>query len=224
MKKNGVIAELTISERGFSLVELIMAIAVATIVMMAVALLVYSGQKSWIRAFNATNSESRLGSLDSMIALGAVGRKSNKVDYRLYKLVAGQYQRALPISNPEEPIIGQAIEFRYWDTALDADLMDPTITATAYAIFYLENGALKMTYGPYPPSGIDAAGNIRSGADIATVTLAENVSSVQFGHTTRNMAGDGKGCVRMKLIITDPADGSSKTTLAATLMRNVWPQ
>jgi prepilin-type N-terminal cleavage/methylation domain-containing protein len=212
------------SQKGFTLIELVMAIVIASVVMMAVALLVYSGQKSWLRAFNTTNSEARLGSLDSMVALGAMGRKSNKVDYRLYKLVSGQYQRATPISNPEEPVIGDAIEFRYWDTELDADLMNPATTATAYAIFYLECGELKMSFGDYPPGGITEAGYIRTGGDVTTVTLTENVSSVEFGHTTRNMAGDGKGCIRMKLIIIDPIDGSAKTTLAATLMRNVWPQ
>jgi prepilin-type N-terminal cleavage/methylation domain-containing protein len=209
---------------GFTLIELIMAMAAACVVMMTAALLVASGQKSWSKTFNSANSEARLGSLDSMVALGAVGRKSNKVDYRLYKLVSGSYQRALPLVNPEEVVIGHAIEFRYWEDELSTDYMNPALTADKYAIFYLDSGRLKMSFGPYPPGGIDGAGHIRTGAGITTVTLTENVSSAEFSHTTYNMAGDGYGCIRMKLIITDPADGTPKTTLAATFMRNVWPQ
>ncbi|MBN2020487.1 MAG: hypothetical protein JW749_09705 [Sedimentisphaerales bacterium] len=212
------------SEFGFTLIELIMGVVASCIVMVSAAMLVASGQKSWNKTFNSAYSEARLGSLDSMVALGAVGRKSNKGDYCLYKLVSNSYQRAVPVSNPEEVVSGQAVEFRYWKDELDEDLMDPDVTATAYVLFYLNDDRLKMDFGDYPPGGIDAAGHIRTGAGITTVTLTENVSSVEFSHTARNMTGDGKGCIRMKLLITDPADGTTKTTLAATLMRNVWPQ
>jgi hypothetical protein len=55
--------------------------------------------------------------------------------------------------------------------------------------------------------------------------MAENVINLEFSHTTRNLAGDGKGCVRMNLMLADSnAMGAPVTTVtAATLLRNVWP-
>jgi type II secretory pathway pseudopilin PulG len=212
------------SSRGLTLIESIVAMAAACIVMLSVALLVSSGYRGWNQTFNNANRESRLGALDTMIALGAIGRKSNKADYRLYEVSGSHFERVLPSGSPEEVVTGQAVEFRYWDTDLDAGLMSPDVNATAYALFYRSDNELRVDYGPYPPGGVNASGNRTTGANIKTITLAKNVTSVEFSHNTRNMAGDGKGCIRMKLIVTDPNDGSIKTALAATLMRNVWPQ
>ena len=212
------------SRRGFTLIELIMAMAAACIVMLSVGILLYGGQKSWLKTYNDNNCESRIGALNTMVALGALGRKSNKVDYRLYTVTGNNFQRATPLVDPEEIVKGQAIEFRYWDTELEADLMDKDKTATAYALFYLEGNELKIDFGPYPPGAIDGAGHRITGSDITTVTLVKHVSSAEFSHTTRTMTGEGKGCIRMKLTIADPTDGSSTTVLAATLMRNIWPQ
>ena len=199
-------------------------IIAAFIVMLAVAMLLYSGQRSWSQIYARSNSESQVGSMNAMVALGAFGRKSNKMNYNLYELVANRYVRVLPASQPEEVVIGDAVEFRYWDTPLTDALVDIDTTATAYAFFYLDNGNLKIDYGPYPPGAIDGAGNKMTGDDVTTVTLIRNITDAEFSHTTRNMAGDGKGCVRMKLTVTDSVTGTSKTILAATLMRNTWPQ
>ncbi|MGA2171663.1 MAG: hypothetical protein ABSG82_01440 [Sedimentisphaerales bacterium] len=216
------------SSAGLSQIELVVAMAIAFIVMLTTAILVQSGYRGWNQTYNNINAESRLGALDTMTALGAIGRKSNKLDYRVYKkLASGSYQRATPLVNPEEIVTGDAVEFRYWDGDLSADFMNPDVNANSYALFYLDNGQLKINYGLdlYPPGGInEASGTIRSGTGITTTTLTKNISSVEFSHTTKNMAGDGMGCVRMKLVITDPNSGLSKTTIAATLMRNVWPQ
>jgi hypothetical protein len=209
---------------GFSLIELVMTIITALIVMLAVAMLVYSGQRSWAQIYARANSESQVGSMNAMVALGAFGRKSNKMNYSLYELVANRYVKVLPVSQPEEVVVGDAVEFRYWDTPLSDDLVDNEKTATAYAFFYLDNGNLKIDYGPYPPGAIDGAGYRISGGAVTTVTLVHNITGVEFSHTTKNMAGDGKGCVRMKLTVTDPDTGASKVILAATLMRNTWPQ
>jgi prepilin-type N-terminal cleavage/methylation domain-containing protein len=211
------------SKTGFTLIEMIMAMAASLIIFLAVAILTSSGQRSWSRTYNRNNSELQVGTISATTALGAFGRKANKTDYRLYELVSGKYQRVVPEVEPEEVVIGDAVEFRYWDTELDADIMTTTKTATAYVLFYLQNGDLKTDYGPYPPGGVDAAGNRITGNDVATVTLIRNVTAVEFSHTTQNMAGDGKGCVRMKLTATDPVTGNPKVILAATLMRNTWP-
>jgi hypothetical protein len=224
-------AERRATRKGLTIIELIAAIGIASIVMLSAAMLVSSGYKGWNQTYNNANSEARLGAMDTMIALGAIGRKSNKMDYRIYEFDGATYERVGvdPPSNPDDILTGQAVEFRYWDTELDADLMSPDVNATAYALFYLDpdNHQLKVDYGTYnppdSPGGINGAGH-RNTINVSTQTLARNVASVEFSHTAKNITGDGYGCVRMKLIITDSTDGLPKTTIAATLMRNTWPQ
>jgi prepilin-type N-terminal cleavage/methylation domain-containing protein len=211
------------SKTGFTLIEMIMAMSAALIVMMAVAILTFSGQRSWTNTYNKSNSELQVGTIGATTALGSFGRKSNKTDYRLYKLVNNTYQRAVPQTNPEEVVVGDAVEFHYWDGDLNADMMNTSITATNYVLFYIDNGDFKTDYGPYPPGAVDAAGHRLTGNNVTTVTLIHNVTSVQFSHTTSTMAGDGKGCIRMQLTANDPVTGFPKVILAATLMRNTWP-
>jgi hypothetical protein len=209
---------------GFTIIELMAAVSTATVVMLSAAMLVSSGWKGWNQSYNNANRESRLGAMDSMIALGAIGRKSNKLDYRLYEVTGSTFERVVPSADPEEILTGQAVEFRYWDTELSPDLMNPDVNATAYALFYIDNGQFKVDYGPYPPGAVNSSGHRITGGGIRTVSLTTDVTSVEFSHTSKNMTGDGVGCVRMRLVITDPTDGQTKTTLAATLMRNTWPQ
>jgi prepilin-type N-terminal cleavage/methylation domain-containing protein len=211
------------SKTGFTLIEMVMAMAASLILFLAVAILTSTGQRSWTKTYNTNNSELQVSTISATTALGTFGRKANKTDYRLYKLVSGKYQRVVPQIDPEEVVIGDAVEFRYWNAELSADMMTAAKTATAYVLFYLQNGDLKTDYGPYPPGGVDAAGRRITGNGIVTVTLIRNVTAVEFSHTTQNMAGDGKGCVRMKMTATDPVTGNPKVILAATLMRNTWP-
>jgi hypothetical protein len=208
---------------GFTLIEMIMAMAGSLIVLLAVSILTFSGQRSYTNTYNKNNSDLQIGTIGATSALGVFGRKANKTDYRLYKLQNGNYVRVLPEDEPEEVVIGDAVEFRYWDEELNAGYMNTAKTATSYALFYLQNGDFKTDYGPYPPGGIDAGGSRIVNGDVTTVTLIRNVTAVEFSHTTQNMAGDGKGCVRVKITATDPVTGNPKTILAATLMRNTWP-
>jgi type II secretory pathway pseudopilin PulG len=211
------------TRHGFTLIELVIATSAAMIVVLVVGSLLVSGQRSWARAFNYANSKPQLDALATTITFGAYGRKSNKMDYTLYEIVAGRFDRVPPPANPEEVVTGQAVEFHYWDTELNNAIMNISITGTAYALFYLDDDKLMLDLGPYPPGGVDAVGNRLSAAYVTTVTLAENVTALEFSHTTRNLNGDGKGCVRMSLTVTDPNDNSQTTITAATLMRNVWP-
>ena len=215
-----------INIRGFTLVELLIATIASLIVILIIGSLIVSGHRSWIRAFNYANSKSQLDSLATTITFGAIGRKSNRMDYTLYKITAGKFVRVVPSTDPEEVVAGQAVEFHYWDTDLDSSIMNTSITGTAYALFYIDGDKLMLDLGPYPPGAVDAAGNKLGGSYVSTTTLAENVSDCEFSHTTRNLAGDGKGCVRMTLTIDDPDvyPRSPQTTItAATLMRNTWP-
>ena len=107
--------------------------------------------------------------------------------------------------------------------------MDPTKTATAYALFYLDGDSLKLDYGPYPPGAVPPGGGSKNTSGVVTeVLLAENVSTDPnssidaFSHTT--IGGVGQGSVRMNVILTDPEDDEEIRVMTATLMRNVWPR
>ena len=208
--------------KGFTLIELVIAITAAAMIMVAAALLIQSGTRSWSRSYNNVNSELRLGMLDAMTALGAIGRKSNKEDYVVYSISGNTFTKLSPDTDPEEILIGNAVEFRYWDEDLKSELMDPEIKSTAYALFYLDNGQLMLDCGNYPPTPINPEGHKRT-PDKSSKILAENVTLLEFSHNSKNMAGDGKGCIRMKLVCTDPKTGETKTAMSAVFMRNVWP-
>ena len=208
---------------GMTLVELIIGVIASLIVLLTVAVLLISGNRSWNKAFSYAHSGIRLNAIETMIAFGVSGRKANKSDYKLYKKEGEAYVPVLPSSteDPEEVVFGDAVEFRYWDAELNASFMDTTITGTAYMLFYVEDGKLKIDYGNYPPGGIDSSGNRRSPS--STRMLARNVQSAVFSHTTKNAAGDGKGCVKLDMQLYDPNEEHKITVKTATLMRNVWP-
>jgi hypothetical protein len=193
--------------------------------MLSVAMLVQSGYKSWNQTYKTANADSQLDSIATTTSFGSIGRKSNKNDYYVYQVAGSTFTRKTPVANPEENLTGQAVEFRYWSTDLTAAMLTPTSVADKYALFYLNNGQLKLDIGT-------STGGLTGGAINAshnrvactnTTILAKHVTSVTFTHTTKDMAGDGNGCVRMNLTINDPADNKSKTVLAATYLRNVWP-
>lgn len=211
-----------------TLVELMAACAIAVMVVASAATLLVASQRQWIHTYNDANKGINFDATQIMISFGSVGRKSNKSDYVVYKLVNGSYVKApAPTGDPFGTIAGDAIEFRYWDKPLSADLVDPKKTATAYAFFYLDGTDLKVDEGPYDSTtkigGVDASGRRMTGSNINTRTLAENVTQLVFNHVSQDKDGNGNGCVRLEAVLTDPCDRSTVTVKAATLMRNVWP-
>jgi hypothetical protein len=209
-------------KNGYTLIEVVIAMAAGFMVMLTVGMLVQSGHISWNKSYDAANCDSRLDSLSAVKAFGSFGRKSNKKDYYVYSVSGPIFTRVTPVAQPEEILTGQAVEFRFWSHELDVDMLTPSSSTDSYALFYLEDGQLMLDIGNRPPGAINPAGHKIEAGD--TVVLANHVISVEFSHTTIDMAGDGNGCVRMKMIINDPADGQSKTFLAATYLRNIWPQ
>jgi hypothetical protein len=210
---------------GLTLVELVMAAMISTIIILITGIVLVAGQRNWNDTFNEANSGIRVDAVDTMITFGIVGRQSNKSDYRIYKEAGGAFIRAVPpASQPVSVVTGEAVEFRYWDTELNASFIDNAKTATAYALFYLEGDTLKVDRGPYPPGGVNANTLTRNGGlGVSTTILARNVVDVNFSHTTKNVAGDGDGCVKMDLTLRDPIKKDVLTVKTATLMRNVWP-
>ena len=218
---------------GFTLIEVMTATVLSCIVMLSVAMLVQSGYQSWNRTYNTSNATATLDSIGTISTFTSFGRKSNKNDYYVYK-VAGTgsnktYTRVVPVSLPDEYLTGLAVEFRYWSTNLTAAMLASTSVADRYAFFYVDDSnQLDVDFGTSTggPTGgaINAAGHRVTGNGITTVILAHNVTSVAFSHTAKDIAGDGEGCVRMNLVVKDIINKKTDTFLAATYLRNIWPE
>jgi prepilin-type N-terminal cleavage/methylation domain-containing protein len=212
---------------GFTLIELIMAMTIGCIVMLTVAIIVVSGQKSWTKAYDKANCQSELDAISAISSFGGFGRKANKKDYYVYSVSGTTYTQVTPVANPEENLTGQAVEFRYWSTDLTANMLSPASVADKYALFYVDSNSLKVDFGTSTGGlhgGAINTANHRVNPTGGTYTLAHYVTSVAFTHTTKDIAGDGYGSVRMRLVLNNPADGESKTFLAATCLRNTWPE
>jgi hypothetical protein len=208
------------------LIELVIAASICTVVVLVTGILLVSSQRSWNQAYNKANKGIEIDAQQTMITFGATGRKANKLDYRVYTVTGGKFLRTLPSNfSPADGqiLFGDAVEFRYWDTALSYALLDNTKTATAYALFYLDGTTLKIDQGPYPPGGVTSAGIRTLPTGGTTRVIAEHVASLKFSHTAKNTQGDGDGCVRLDIGFVDPDNSSRTITLkTATLMRNTW--
>ena len=220
---------------GVSLIELIVTMAISSMLVLVVGVLLVSGQRSWQKTYDSANKQIKQDAQAVTSAFGSVGRKSNRLGYTIYDISGVTFTPAEPqTSDPEEVVSGDSVEFRYWDVELDEedteDLMDVTKEATAYALFYLDDDQLKVDYGPYPPGGIPDGGGSRYTNGVTTIVLAENASADSdpntsvgvFSHTTLN--GVGRGCVRINIILTDPEDGEAIKVMTAAFMRNMWPR
>jgi hypothetical protein len=219
---------------GLTLIELVIGMTINLIVVLTVGALLVGGNRGWQHTYNSANKKLKQDALATTVAFGSVGRKANRLGYTIYKKDGETFVPALPeTADPEEVVSGNAVEFRYWDVALDEtdshQLMDVTKTATAYAFFYLDGDQLKVDYGPYPPGAVpDGGGGKNTSGVVTQVLLAENVSVDEdsglgaFSHTT--VGGTGQGSVRINVILTDPEDNESIRVMTATLMRNIWPR
>lgn len=217
---------------GLTMIELITAMMINVMVVLAAGILLVGGNRTWQHAYDSANKKIRQDALAATVAFESTGRKANRLSYRIYEVNGSSFTPAVAQTSGEEVVSGDAVEFRYWDVALDKtdsyNLMSVTKTATAYALFYLEDGDLKLDHGPYPPGAIADGGGYRNITGVTTTVLAENVSTDEdsdvgaFSHTV--FGGAGQGSVRMNMTLTDPDDDESVRVMTATLMRNIWPR
>jgi heptaprenylglyceryl phosphate synthase len=130
--------------------------AISLMLFSAVGLLLISGNRAWQQTYNSANEKIKQDADAVTIAFGSMGRKANRLGYTIYNINGNTFIPAVPNpSNPQQVVSGNAVEFRYWDVEFDQTdshhVMDVTKIATAYALFYLKDGQLKVDYGPYPP-------------------------------------------------------------------------
>ncbi len=210
--------------KGLTLIEMAVSIAVGLIIILAVGVVLVGGERGWQNLYNSIHNPMRYDADKFTITFTILGRKSNRIDYRLYTVTdEGNFQQAIAGTNNEETVLADAVEFVYWDVPFDAsdshNLLDTEKLGTAYALIYPQDGKLKIDYGSYPPSAIN--GISKRSAD-RTEILVENLTFAEFSHTTVSKVG--RGCVRATVEITDPETNESMTIKAATLMRNIWPR
>ncbi|MBN1360399.1 MAG: hypothetical protein JW993_07400 [Sedimentisphaerales bacterium] len=216
---------------GMTLVELMIAGTVSFIVILAVGILLDGGNRAWTKTYELAHSKEKEEAQTVRAAFGSLGRRANRGSYTLYQVDQGVYTpvRGDP-TQAVSVVFGDAVEFRYWDVPLDAsdsyDVMDTERIATAYALFYLESGQLKVDYGPYPPGAVPAEGGSKNTTGVTTTVLAEHVTADSdtgpFSFTA--YAGVGQGCVRLKVTLTDPDTDETTPVMTAALLRNIWPR
>ena len=214
------------------MIELVIAMAINLILVLVVGVLFVNGNRAWQNTFDSAHSTIEEDAYAITTAFGSIGRKSNRLNYVVYKKTGINYKPVETSNqNSEEIVYGDAVEFRYWDVEFDQSdshhLLDTTKTATAYAFFYHEGTQLKVDYGPYPPGAIPDGGGQRNTTDVTTIILAENVSvdnnnDGAFSHTM--MGQTGQGSVRLNITLTDPNSEKSTQVITSTLMRNIWPR
>ena len=230
---------------GFTLIELSVTALISMILVLAVGIVLVSGQRAWQWTYNSANKKIKQDAEAVMITFGNVGRKSNQPkrafssgESPLYHVAGSYFTPAYP-AGLDPVVFGDAVEFRYWVVGLDKEgstphndqLMKEGNRATAYALFYLEDGKLKVDYdsctctngvcvGAVPLGG----GSKNTTPDTRTVVLAENVTTdIKGAFSQTTSGGKGEGSIRINITITDPEDGERIKVMTATLMRTEWP-
>jgi len=215
--------------KAVSLIELIIAMAMASILIMASGVLLVGGSRSFRQVYSSIHDPIQQDSKALTSGFGAIARKSNRTNYKLYEIIEGYFIEATPESG-ESFATGQAVEFRYWDRPFyelveDMDQMDIEDTGTQYALFYLEGETICVDYGDV----VDDVGGIQNGVrqtdNIITRCLAQNVvineNTDIFSHEL--ISGTGNGCVSLNLSLNSELEGTIDVKMAS-LLRVVWPQ
>ena len=216
---------------GFTLIELMITAAISFILVLVVGVLLVGGQRFWLQTYNDSQKQIKQDAQAIMIKFGSMGRRSNRISSGVrqgYKIYTNYGSATAPTNSSTLIATGNAAEFGYWNYDWDAagfnpaDVMDKNKPATDYVEFYLTGSTFKAEYGVYDYS--------HSGQKVPARTeiLAQNASAGTagmgvFSHTT-DISGNGNGCVRISLQLTDPKDGEFITVKTATLLRVVWPR
>jgi hypothetical protein len=217
---------------GVTLIELVVAAAISLILVLVIGILLVGGQRFWLQTYGDSQKQIKQDAQAIMIKFGSMGRKSNSISsgvrqgYKIYT----SYSSTTPAPTDSSTLIatGNAAEFGYWNYDWDAvgfnptTVMDKNKPCTDYIEFYLAGSTFKAEYGTYD---YDHSGQK---VPVRTEILAQNASAGTagmgvFSHTT-DISGNGNGCVRISLKLTDPNSGEVITIKTATLLRVVWPR
>ena len=90
---------------GFTLVELVIAMAINLTLVLAVGIVFISGNKAWQRTFDSAHSNVEEDAQAITIAFGNIGRKANRINYKLYTKNSGNYRPAISLNPSTEQIV-----------------------------------------------------------------------------------------------------------------------
>ena len=215
--------------KGLSLIELVTTMVIAVIPLSSVAVLIVGGQHSWGKTYNSANRKIKIDAENACTLFGSMARRSDNEYTGLIDTRLGRRSRGNNYSPNPNVSIGQGVEFRYWASATETQKpisssgrfrrssrtvtsTEVNVVPTEYARFYLDrNNALMVDYGPYPYDSWRRSVT-------RTIVLAENVDSLEFQRSFQTNAG--QACIKMKITMKDPDDGTIITMKTASLLRN----
>ncbi len=218
------------SQKGFTLVELIAAMAAGAILILVMGVLLLGSQNAYRQIYASVNDPIRQDSLMITSAFGTIGRKSNRHHYNVYSVRNDVFSEAIP-GVGQSVAAGQAVEFRYWqdsfeEIAQQQGTVDVDDTGTHFTLFYLSGDELHADYGKIV-NGVGGVQNglRRGGDDVETRVLVRDIDvsggEEIFSHEW--IGGAGSGCVNMHMTLKND-EGDTVEIKTATLLRVTWPK
>ena len=102
---------------GATLMELILSLALATILVLTVGVLLDGGHRAWLRTYASVHGSIRQDARAVATAFGIIGRRSNRSNYVLYDVEDGTFVPTVPPpgcfrcrrwrSGPGVPLLGR---------------------------------------------------------------------------------------------------------------------
>ena len=217
------------NQKAYSLVELVVAMALASILVLASGMLLLGNNRAFNLVYASVHEPIQQDSQVITTAFGAMARKADRNEYHVYRIVNDTFIDAVPL--PGESIAaGQAVEFRYWDQPFyelsgGMDTMDITDTGTNYVLFYLQDKQLYVDYGRV----MNHVGAIQNGKrrtdGVLTNSLTDYVdtsaSTEIFSHEI--VGGVGNACVSLDMTLVND-EGQTAEINTAALLRVGWPK
>jgi Tfp pilus assembly protein PilW len=177
--------------KGFSLIELMVTIAISIIPTSLIGVLLISGQYSWDKTYAQTNKQIEIEGQLAASIFGRVGRKAtrNNCSFTSTSIIK---------DGSSDVIRATEVTFQYWCTG---QITNTIVAETAK--FYLSNNQLKVDYqrkgNPY------------------TVVLANNVRQVEFSRNANQ--GCVRMVLKLQDVTDSDPYNETVTITAAAIMR-----
>lgn len=215
---------------GFTLVEVVVVIALAAILVLSVGVLLAGNarisQNVWLRSQNPLHHDA----MAIMASIQSYGRRANLGAYTIYKIQGSAFSKAAPPTG-SSIAAGQALEVWYWQDnynpqTADAGILENSNLGTHYALYYLDGKTLKVDFGAVVNGVGGVENNKRRTSGIQQtqiltewVNIDKNINI--FNHQMN--AGKGAGCINTDISLKH-SSGAELDVRFSTLLRSLWPR